>query len=51
MCIIKETSNMECKKCGLKFCDSCGLERNVCDDCFICYGELHRIRKFKNKKI
>ena len=41
---------MECLKCGLKFCDYCGLVRNLCDDCFICYGELFNLRKFKNLK-
>ena len=40
----------ECQKCGLKFCDYCGLVRNLCDDCFICYGELFNLRKFKNLK-
>ena len=52
-CEIAECSaSMECLKCGLKFCFYCGLVRNLCDDCYTCYGELFNIKKLKaNKKI
>ena len=40
----------ECQKCGLYFCFYCGLVRNLCDDCFMCYGELFHLKKFKNLK-
>ena len=45
-----EGDSGECLMCGLKFCVYCAGVRNLCDDCFTCYGELHNLKKFKNLK-
>ena len=50
-CEIAECENAECLKCGLKFCFYCGLVRNLCDDCYTCYGELFNIKKLKTSKL